>query len=449
MVDSWDDLAGKRKPLLLELSERWRTAGIDVMVLRGPGPDDMAWTSQHNTLDLLVHPQDANEAQHILHDTEWRFEIGTIGVLRRLRSAAYIYDGGPALYLNWGVPFTPLPSRMLSGLEDALWTEPHRTEDGWLVPADHPLLLYLAVQASRPGRLHRVYDWAQFCKSVPPPEERWGLIELAGQLKLSRLLDRALRLADEGGDRPGGPAIDGGWGSFTYRFGEQIRKRAPRRIRAFAKTPEPGDVSCVARFAGVELENGPPAFCPMHATESFLPPAEEKIGDRPAPVIVDAGTGVGAVGLAISTSHPEAEIHGTDTGKVALRWARRNASRLGKERARFYRGSLTEPLPAGLRGRVDVVFANLPYYPEKRYVPVGAIARDAIQGTDEDGLGLYRALAKQAVGLLKPEGRLIMQMFAWQWDYFKDELATMGLEPRGVTEREPFVIGWADRSDQP
>jgi len=448
MLHNWDDVTGRRRPLLLELAERCRVAGIEVMVLRGPGPDQMAWSSRHNTIDLLVHPKSAKGAVRIVRDSDWRFELGTIGVLRWFRSAAYIYDKGPALYLNWGVPFAPFPSRMLAGLEDALWAHPRVTEDGWLVPADQPLLLYLAVQSSRPGRLHRVYDWAQFRKALPPPEQRTDLIELARRLRLSSLLDRALKLADAGGDRPGGPALDGGLGQLTYRVGEQIRKRAPNRIRVLAKTPEPGDVPCIARFAGIELGNAPPAFCPMQATEFFIAPAEEVIHALPDPVIVDVGTGVGAVGLAIAAMHPGAEIHGTDIGRAALRWARRNARGVGTERAHFYRGSLTEPLPAGLEGSVNVVFANLPYYPQERYVPVGGIARDAIQGTDHDGLGLYRALARQAATLLRPEGRLIMQMFAWQWDYFADELAEMGLRARGKTDREPFVIGWADHSDQ-
>jgi release factor glutamine methyltransferase len=186
----------------------------------------------------------------------------------------------------------------------------------------------------------------------------------------------------------------------------------------------------------------------MRTTEFFIPPAEDKIRDLTAPVIVDVGTGVGAAALAIGASQPNAEIHGTDISRAALRWARRNARRVGITRAHFYRGSLADPLPAGVAEKVDVVFANLPYYPEERYVPVGATARDAIQGTDEDGLGLYRTFAPQAARLLKPGGRLIVQMFSWQWNYFADELAGMGLNPAGKTDREPYVIGWADRSDQ-
>jgi hypothetical protein len=449
MTHDWDDVTGKRVPLLEALIEGWSALSVEVLMLRGPGPDAEPWASRHNTIDLLVLPKDARAALEVLHATDWRYELGTVGALRFSRSAAYIYDGGPALYLNWGIPFTPLPSRMVSGLEKALWERAWKTEHRWFVPERDPLLLYLAVQSSRPGRIHRRYDWDQFCKALPPGEDRAALRSLARRLKLTSLLERSLQKGDAGKDRPGGPALDGAVGSLAYKLGEQLRRRGPRQVRMMAKTPEPGDVPSIARFDGILAASGPPAFCPMKTTEFFLPPAHEKLQGLTDPVVVDAGTGVGAVALAVTHSYARAEAHGTDIDRAALRWAKRNARRLDTDGTHFYRGSLAEPLPANLAGRVDVLFANLPYYPETKYVPVGSIARGAIQGTDEDGLGLYRHLARDGLILLKLGGRLIVQMFAWQWGYFADELSETGYEPKGTTNRDPFVIGWADRKDQP
>ena len=85
---------------------------------------------------------------------------------------------------------------------------------------------------------------------------------------------------------------------------------------------------------------------------------------HPAPVVVDLGTGSGAIALSIAAEHPRAEVWGTDLSVDALDVARANLAGLGgfpAARVRLAEGAWWSALPAGLRGRVDLVVSNPPY----------------------------------------------------------------------------------------
>ena len=77
--------------------------------------------------------------------------------------------------------------------------------------------------------------------------------------------------------------------------------------------------------------------------------------------------------------------------------ARRNLDPVG---GRVLEGDLYEPLPASLRGRVDVLVANTPYVPSDAVAMMPPEARDheprvALDG-GADGLDVQRAVAAQA-----------------------------------------------------
>src|SRR5207253_8147105 len=81
---------------------------------------------------------------------------------------------------------------------------------------------------------------------------------------------------------------------------------------------------------------------------------------RSRPVVLDLCCGSGAVGAALLASLGQIELHAVDVDPVALNCARRN---IPADDGEVYEGDLYEPLPATLRGRVDVVVANAPYVP--------------------------------------------------------------------------------------
>ena len=87
---------------------------------------------------------------------------------------------------------------------------------------------------------------------------------------------------------------------------------------------------------------------------------------RSEPVVVDLGTGSGAIALSVAREVPGAEVWAVDRSAEAIAVARANLAGLGRAgaRVRLEVGSWFEPLPPILRGRVDLVVSNPPYVAE-------------------------------------------------------------------------------------
>jgi release factor glutamine methyltransferase len=145
------------------------------------------------------------------------------------------------------------------------------------------------------------------------------------------------------------------------------------------------------------------------------------------------------------------KLHAADVDPVAVRCARDNLGTGGQ----VYEGDLYRPLPAGLRGRVDVLVANVPY------VPTGAIAlmprearehepRVALDG-GAHGLDLLRRFAAAAPRWLAPGGSMLVETSEGQATQASENVARSGLSPRVASSDElesTVVIGtrpvWAD-----
>ena len=165
----------------------------------------------------------------------------------------------------------------------------------------------------------------------------------------------------------------------------------------------------VVPFGGLELVTEPGRVMVPRATSlGLVERALSHIGDEPA-VVVDVGTGSGAVALAIAEAAPRALVWATDIRSEAVALARRNALRLGLgDRVRVRRGDLLEPVP----GRVDVIVANLPYLPwrERAFHPdLAGEPEDAVFASG-DGLALYRRLIADAPSHLVPGGLVALQL---------------------------------------
>ena len=80
-------------------------------------------------------------------------------------------------------------------------------------------------------------------------------------------------------------------------------------------------------------------------------------------VVVDLGTGSGAIGLSVAAECPGARVYATDVSAEALAVASANLAGLGRAAARvtLHEGYWFEALPDALRGSVDMVVSNPPY----------------------------------------------------------------------------------------
>jgi release factor glutamine methyltransferase len=113
-----------------------------------------------------------------------------------------------------------------------------------------------------------------------------------------------------------------------------------------------------AEFCGLRVAVEPGVFVPRHRTEFLASQAAAHA--HPGAVVVDLCCGSGAVGAAVVAALPSVELHATEIDATAARCARRNLVTVGGQ---VHAGDLYDPLPAGLRGRVDVLVANVPYVP--------------------------------------------------------------------------------------
>ena len=90
-------------------------------------------------------------------------------------------------------------------------------------------------------------------------------------------------------------------------------------------------------------------------------------GSVASEVVVDLGTGSGALALALASELPDAEVWAVDVSDEALAVARANVAGVGgaaATRVRVASGSWYDALPEELRGRVRVIVSNPPYVSE-------------------------------------------------------------------------------------
>jgi release factor glutamine methyltransferase len=85
-----------------------------------------------------------------------------------------------------------------------------------------------------------------------------------------------------------------------------------------------------------------------------------------------------------------------------------------------------------------VVVANLPYVPSRVWGAKGRFVQQSVRGQGDDGLGLYRRLARQARPFLRPGGRLILEMGPYQIDAFRSEAASLGY---AIEDVQPEMLG--------
>ena len=384
-------------------------AGLQVLALRAYGP-------KSGRLAVLVPKGQVAAARALVEPLGWRYAWRRSGLLRVLPSLYYWWDGGSDLTIHWGSPGGTAPrldapeaagSAMAQGEAVERWVSGARPG----CPA-----VWLAVQACRPGRGHED-DWDAFLACLGRVRNVAEAQAIARRVGVSRALDRALAGAIEG-MRPGRGALFDGGRRIAWRIALAIQAHArPGRVRRLlAGAPVLGDFTLRCRIAGVEVRAEPGVFVPTPDADIFVELSLRALDGRIRPEIVEVGTGCGAIALSLAAALPGSSVHGVELDELGVRCARRNAQRIGLERVRILQGSVLDPLPSTLRGRVDLAIANLPFYPARDYAAIGSVPRATIEGAGDDGLNLLRQLAQDALGFVRPGGALVLQMFDWQWE---------------------------------
>jgi release factor glutamine methyltransferase len=186
-----------------------------------------------------------------------------------------------------------------------------------------------------------------------------------------------------------------------------------------------------AEFHGLRIAVDHGVFVPRRRTEFLVDQAAGLA--RPGSVVVDLCCGSGAVGAALVAALGSIELYAADIEPAAVRCARRN---IPADKGRVYEGDLYEPLPAALRGRVDVLVANAPYVPTDaiRLLPPEARYHEPRVALDggADGLDVQRRVLAGAAQWLAPDGHLLIETSERQAPRTAETFARHGLIPRAA-----------------
>ncbi|AXE77587.1 putative protein N(5)-glutamine methyltransferase [Streptomyces atratus] len=192
-----------------------------------------------------------------------------------------------------------------------------------------------------------------------------------------------------------------------------------------------------AEFSGLRIAVDPGVFVPRRRTEFLVRQAAALAG--PGAVVVDLCCGSGALGTALAATLDRIELYAADVEPAAVRCARRNVGDGG----RVYEGDLFEPLPGSLRGRVEILLANVPYVPTQdvELLPPEARIHEPRVALDggRDGLDVLRRVTAEAPRWLAPGGHLLVETSERQAARAEETIARSGLIPRVVTSDELYA----------
>jgi release factor glutamine methyltransferase len=229
------------------------------------------------------------------------------------------------------------------------------------------------------------------------------------------------------------------------RLEETLRRRIAGEPLAY--------ITGTREFWSLELMVTPATLVPRPETELLVELALRQLPRRAAARVLDLGTGSGAVALAIAGERPNCAVTAIDTSRDALAVAEQNVRHLELGNVRCLVGDWTQPV----RGeRFELIVSNPPYVAQGdpalqalRAEPASALVAGA------DGLDAIRVIARDCVGIIAPQGLLLIEHGADQEGGVRAVLEANGWEgiachrdyaghPRVTSARAPAGQGQAN-----
>ncbi|VAW71907.1 Peptide chain release factor N(5)-glutamine methyltransferase [hydrothermal vent metagenome] len=162
-------------------------------------------------------------------------------------------------------------------------------------------------------------------------------------------------------------------------------------------------------FWSLELNVTAHTLIPRPETELLVEQALLRLPADRSLRILDAGTGSGAIALALAHERPRWQVYANDRSPACLEVARHNAVRLGLTNVHFFTGGWCR---AVADQSLDALISNPPYIPEQdhhlsegdvRFEPRRALTAGV------DGLDDLKQLAATASRVLRPGGHILLE----------------------------------------
>ena len=218
------------------------------------------------------------------------------------------------------------------------------------------------------------------------------------------------------------------------RYQELVGRRAAREPVAYVL----GEWG----FRGLTLRVDPRVLVPRPETEVVVERALERLREHPEPIVLDVGTGSGAIALAVAAEHPGARVVATDISADALAVAADNRAALGLgDRVELVLGHVV----AGLRGPFDLVVSNPPYVTAEEFEMLQPEIRLHEPREALVGRGQTASVARRGFDVLRDGGWLVLESSDTRAEEAAAELRAIGYEDvavfRDLTGRDRGLEG--------
>lgn len=225
-----------------------------------------------------------------------------------------------------------------------------------------------------------------------------------------------------------------------------------RALRAAARRAKGAPIQYAAgqaAFRHLTLDVDERVLIPRPETERLVDLVLEGLRDRPGGIVVDVGTGSGAIALALASEGRADRIIGTDVSADALAVARGNVTRCATQlrtRVELRAGSLLAAVP---ERPLRAVVSNPPYISWHERDALPSSVRDwepaVALFSEADGTSVTARLVREAGAALEEGGLLALEVDIRRASVVAELVATHGAYEQvqvvlDLTGRERFVV---------